>query len=46
MIKSLRKLGLERNFLSLIKDDFEKLQLASYLMVKPYFPSKIGNKAG
>ena len=46
VIKTLRRIVLEGNFLKLIKDICGKaLQLTSYLMVKTeYFPSNLGNK--
>lgn len=47
LIRILSKLGIQGNFLNLIKDICEHLQLASYLMVKFWmvYP-KIGNKIG
>ena len=33
MIKTLSKLGIEKNFLNLIKNIYKNLQITSYLMV-------------
>lgn len=47
MVKTLTQLGMERNFLNLIEEHFQKIQANMFHNKRPYaFPLRLGTRQG